>query len=163
MIEVTMKPLNRTQLGNEVEEELRFHIERLTQEHLQLNLSLEEARAAALDRFGDVDRIKDECVEISRRSHPLLIVLKSFLILMFLTGVLLRIFVSVNNVKHLADILIALGVLGHLWIYVRALKPSSFPSPPETPSPLMLIDQSANPFVMYDQKKRTPVERLISR
>jgi len=158
-----MKPLNRTQIGSEVEEELRFHIEQLTEEHLQLNLSLEEARAAALNRFGDVDQIKDECVEISSRHHPLLLALKSFLILLFLSGVLLRVFVSEYHLKHLADLLIAVGVLGRLWIYARELRPESFSSQTNTPSPLMLIDQSANPFAAYDQKKRTPVERLISR
>jgi hypothetical protein len=163
MIEVTMKPLNRTRIGNEVEEELSFHLEQLTQEHLQLNMSLEEARAAALDRFGDVDQIKHQCVEISRRSHPLLLVLKVFLILVFLGGVLLRVFAIENNVRHLADVLIALGVFGRLWVYARGLSPSSFLSPPETDTTLVLTDKPDMSFGTYDRMKRTPVERIISR
>src|SRR6476469_6796964 len=127
-----MKPLNRNQIGSDVEEELRFHLEQLTHEHLQLNMSLEEARAAALNRFGDFGRIKDECVEISSRSHPLLTALKSFLVLVFLSGVLLRVFGSEIHVKHCADILIAVGMLGRLWVYARGLRPASFLSPPET-------------------------------
>lgn len=158
-----MKPLNRAKIGSEVEEELRFHLEQLTQEHLQLNMSLEEAKAAALGRFGDVDGIKDECVDISNRSHPLLLALKSFLILVFLGGVLLRVFSSEQNVKHCADILIAVGVLGRLLVYARGLRPSSFPSQPETSSPLNLTDKSQTPVAVYDQTRRTPVERLISR
>jgi hypothetical protein len=158
-----MKPLSRTQIGNEVEEELRFHIDQLTEQHLQLNLSLQEAKTAALNRFGDVDQIKDECVEISRRRHPLLLALKSFLILVFLGGVLLRVFASEPTVKHCADILMAVGVLGRLLLYARGLRPSSFLSPPEASSPLMLIDKSEDLLAEYEQTKRTPVERLISR
>ena len=158
-----MKPVTRTQIGNEVEEELRFHIDQLTEQHLQLNLSLEEAKAAALGRFGDVEQIKDACVEISRRSHPLLLALKSFLILVFLGGVLLRVFASEETVKHCADILMAVGVLGRLLVYARGLRPSSFSSPPETSSPLMLIDKSETLVPVYDQADRTPVERVISR
>jgi hypothetical protein len=158
-----MKPLSRVQIGSEVEDELRFHLDQLTQEQLQLNATLEEAKAAALNRFGNVEQIKDECIEISRRHHPLLLALKSFLILVFLGGVLLRVFASEPTVKHCADILMAVGVLGRLLVYARGLRPSSFLSQPETSSPLMLIDKSEDLLAAYEQTKRTPVERLISR
>jgi hypothetical protein len=154
------KPLTHAEIGREVEEELRFHVELLTQK-LQFDLPLEEARAAALKRFGNIEQIKDECVEISRRRHPLILALKSFLVLVFLAGVLLRVFVSEYHVKHCADILIAVGILGRLLIYARGLKPSSFLSKPETSSPLRLIDKSQTSIAAYDPKRRTPVERVI--
>src|SRR5216684_1103917 len=155
------KPLNRAEIGREIEEELSLHLELLTQEHLRSDLPLAEARAAALKRFGDVKQIKDECVEISRRRHPLILVLKSFLILVFLAGVLLRVFVAEYHVKHCADILMAVGILGRLLLYARGLKPSSFLAKPETSSPLMLFDKSQTSVAAYDPSKRTPVERLI--
>ncbi len=155
------KPLNRAEIGREIEDELRLHLELLTEEHLQLDLPLAEARAAALKRFGDVERIKDECVEISRRHHPLIHVLKSFLILIFLAGVLLRVFVAEYHVKHCADILMAVGILGRLLLYARGLRPASFLSKPETGSRLMLIDKSQTSIAAYDPSKRTPVERVI--
>jgi hypothetical protein len=155
------KPLNRAEIGREIEEELRFHLELLTEEHLQLDLSLAEARAAALKRFGDVEQIKDQCVEISRRSHPYIRSLKFFLILIFLVGVLVRIFSPEYHVTRVGDILIAVGILGRLLVYARGLRPSSFLSQPETPSPLMLIDQSQTSIAAYDPSKRTPVERVI--
>jgi hypothetical protein len=158
-----MKPLSRVQIGSEVEDELRFHLDQLTEEQLRLDVTLEEAKAAALDRFGDIDQIKEECVEISRSSHPILLALKSFLILVFLGGVLLRVFASEPTVKHCANILMAVGVLGRLLVYARGLRPSSFLSQPETSSPLMLIDKSEDLLAAYEQTKRTPVERLISR
>ena len=155
------KPLSRAEIAREIEEELSLHLELLTQEHLQLDLPLAEARAAALKRFGDVERIKDECVEISRRRHPLILVLKSLLILAFLAGVLLRIFIAEYHVKHCADILMAVGILGRLLVYARGLRPSSFLSKPETSSPLMLTDKSQTSIAAYDPSRRTPVERVI--
>src|SRR5258708_617976 len=153
------KPLNRAEIGGEVEAELRFHLELLTQEHLQLGLTVEEARASALRRFGDVEQIKDQCVEISQRRQPLVLALKSFLVLVFLAGILLRILVAEFHVKHCADILITLGILGRLLLYVRGLHPSSFLSKPEALSPLRLNDSSQTS--VYDQRDRTPVERVI--
>ena len=153
------KPLNRAGIGGEVEEELCFHVELLTEEHLQMGLTLEEARAGALRRFGDFEQIRDHCVEITRRQHPLILALKSFLILVFLAGILLRIFVAESHVKHCADILVAVGILGRLLVYVRGLHSSSFLSKPETLSSLRLNDRSQTS--VYDQRDRTPVERVI--
>jgi hypothetical protein len=155
------KPLNRAEIGREIEEELSLHLELLTQEHLQLDLPLAEAKAAALKRFGDVEQIKDQCVEISRRSHPSIRSLKFFLILIFLVGVLVRIFSPEYHLTRMGDILIAVGILGRMLLYVRGLSPSSFLSKPETSSPLMLNENGQETIAAYDPGKRTPVERII--
>ncbi len=165
-----MKAVNRRlfkrfaseQIKGEVEEELRFHLELLTEALLQQDMSPEEANAAALERFGNVEQIKDQCVEISRRSNPLLRALKSFLILVFLAGVLVRVFSTEFHVLHVGDILMAVGVLGRLLVYVRGLNPSSFLSSHETLSPLILNENPQTSFAVYDQRKRTRVERVIS-
>jgi hypothetical protein len=150
------------QIKGEVEEELRFHLELLTEALLQQDMSLEEANAAALKRFGNLEQIKDQCVEISTRNSPLMRALKSFLILVFLVGVLVRVFSTEFHVLHVGDTLIAVGILGSLLVYVRGLNPSSFISKPETSSPLMLTENGQAPIVAYDQRRRTPVERVIS-
>jgi hypothetical protein len=54
----------------EIEEELCFHLDSLTQEHLKQDVSWAEAEDAALKRFGNVELIKEQCLDISRRSHP---------------------------------------------------------------------------------------------
>ena len=156
------KRFDSEQIKGEVEEELRFHLELLTEALLQQDMSPEEANAAALERFGNVEQIKDQCVEISTRSNPLMRALKSFLILVFLVGVLVRVFSTEFHVLHVGDILIAVGVLGRLLVYVRGLNPSSFLSKPETSSPLMLNENGQASIAAYDQRKRTPVERVIS-
>ena len=146
----------------EIDEELRFHLELLTEALRQQDLSLDEARNAALKRFGNVDQIRDQCVEICRKNHPAIRALKFFLILVFLFGVLVRVFSPEFHVTHMGDILIAVGVLGRLLVYVRGLNPSSFLSQPETSSPLMLNENGQASIAAYDLRKRTPVERVIS-
>jgi hypothetical protein len=151
---------DRDVIESQIEEELRLHIELLTEQHLQQDMSLSEARDAALRRFGNVEQVKDQCLQISRSNGALTRVLKSFLILVLLVGILLRVFSSELNVHHLGDILIFVAVSGRLFFYVRSLKPSHFPSKHD-PS-LMLKHHGLTSFTAYDQKGRTPVERVIS-
>jgi len=145
----------------EIEEELRFHLDLLTDEHCRKDMSPEEARAEALARFGDVERIKNQCVEINRRSRPGIVALKLFLALVFLLGVLVRIFSPECHVTNVGNILIAVGILGRLLLYVR-LHPSGLLSKPDNPTPLMLNDHRRKPLLAYDQRMRTPLERIIS-
>jgi putative ABC transport system permease protein len=54
----------------ELEEEIQFHIDMQTEKNLRLGMSPEEARRAALVRFGGTDRIKEEARD-EYRSRPL--------------------------------------------------------------------------------------------
>ena len=155
------KRFDGKQIKREIDEELCFHLEMLTHEHLQRDLSLVEAREAALNRFGDLQQITDQCAEISLRRNPLLRALKSFMVLLFLLGVLVRVFSPEFHLTRMGGVLMAVGVLGRILLYVRGLNPSSFLSRPETSSPLMLNDKSRTSIGFCDQRKRTPVERVI--
>ncbi len=152
----------REQFKREIEEELRFHLEMLTQEHLQPAMTFSEAEAAALKGFGDVEQITDQCVEISRRGLYSVRALKAFLILVFLLGVLVRVFSTELHVMRVGDTLIAVAVMSRLFLYVRGLNPSSFRSKHETSSPLMLSENAQTSIRPYDHRKLTPVERVIA-
>ena len=156
------KRVDREALEREIEEEFRLHLDLLTQKHLQRDLSLGEAKDAALKRFGNVERIKGECVEISSSGQPLIRALKALLVPIFLTGVLTRVFSTELAFTRIGNTLMVIAVLGRLLIYVRAWKPSSFKAKPETSSPLMLREISQTSVTPYDQRRRTPVERVIS-
>lgn len=137
-------------IEREVEEELRFHLDLLTEQQLQHADSLVEARASALKRFGDVEQVKDECVEISKRKRPLTRALRSFLILTFLAGIFIRIFATELHVDRVGQLLIAVSVLGQLLLYVRGLRPAIFRPKSET-SPLMLNSTTAKtPASLFD-------------
>ena len=135
-------PLGSEAIEREVEEELRFHLELLTEQHLQHGDTLEAARASALKQFGNVEQVTDQCVEISKRKRPFTRALKSFLILTFLAGVLVRIFGTELHVDRVGQMLIAIGAMGRLFLYVRDLKPAVF-RPKSDTSPLRLNSTTA--------------------
>lgn len=54
----------RRRIESDVAEELRFHLDEATDEGVRQGLSREAARAAALERFGDVDAIAERCVAV---------------------------------------------------------------------------------------------------
>ena len=156
------KRFDSEQIKREIEEELLLHLELLTQEQFRPDVSPEVARARALERFGNIEQIKDQCARIRWRNSPLVRALKSLLILVCLLGVLVRVLGTDFHVTRVGDVLIAVGALGRLLVYLRGLNPSSFLSRPEASSQLMLNEGGQAPIAAYDQRKRTPVERVIS-
>ncbi|HEY8225779.1 MAG TPA: permease prefix domain 1-containing protein [Pyrinomonadaceae bacterium] len=144
------KRLDSEMIEREVEEELRFHLELLTEQHLQHAETLVEARACALRRFGNVEHVKDQCVEISKRKRPFTRALKAFLILTLLAGIFVRIFATELHVDRVGQMLIAVAVMGRLFLYVRSLKPAGFRPRSDTVSPLMLNSTAKTPASLFD-------------
>ena len=153
---------NRRDVEREVENELRFHLELLTEENLRRGMTPKEAEEEASKRFGNVERIKNQCVEISERSCPMLRVLKSFLIVVFLGGVLARIFSADIYGKQIGNMLMAIAALGGLLLYIRGLRYLSFAPTNENPSPLGLSGVEQMSFATNNRKKSTPLERIIA-
>ena len=143
-------PIGSEAIEREVEEELRFHLELLTEQHLQHADTLVEARASALRRFGNVEQVKDQCVEISKRMRPFTRALKSFLILTFLAGIFVRIFSTELHVDRVGQMLITVAVMGRLFLYVRGLKPAGFRPKSDTSSPLMLNSTAKTPASLFE-------------
>ena len=54
------------EIAREVETELRFHIEMRARANIEDGMKPDEAQLAARESFGDFDRIKARCCEISR-------------------------------------------------------------------------------------------------
>src|SRR5690349_21506896 len=51
---------SRSEMENELSEELRFHLEKETERNIERGMAAEEARRAALRSFGGVERVKEE-------------------------------------------------------------------------------------------------------
>jgi predicted permease len=47
--------------GKEVDSELRFHLEKRIQANIEAGMTTEQARQAAMERFGDVEGVREEC------------------------------------------------------------------------------------------------------
>lgn len=150
----------RKEIEREIDEELLLHIELLTQKNLQQGMSLEDAEKAAHERFGDFERVKNECVEITRRSNPFVRALKFFLTGVFFTGVLLRVLSTEVHVMQVGNMLIVIAALARLLLYLRALNALGFQSKDETP--LSSTPDKGMSIAAYDNKELTPVERVIS-
>ena len=50
----------RERLEHDLDRELQFHIDMLTEQHVRAGLSADQARRAALSTFGGVERVKDD-------------------------------------------------------------------------------------------------------
>ena len=136
------KNSNRKQIVFEVEDELQFHIEMLERKYVQDGMSAAAARAAALRRFGSIERAMKQCVNIRSRNSLLRRVLKTSLIFLGLTGFLIRLISSDRNFDHIGDILIMIAIFGRLLLYVRGLSPSTFLSGTNETCPSIVTESS---------------------
>ncbi|HKQ74912.1 MAG TPA: ABC transporter permease [Blastocatellia bacterium] len=57
---------HRRQVEEELDEELRYHLERQIEEHIANGMTAEEARSAAMRAIGGVERRKEECRDMRR-------------------------------------------------------------------------------------------------
>ena len=156
------KRFNRRDAEREVENELLFHLELLTKEYLQSGMTLAEAERAALKRFGNIEQIKNQCVEISKRSRPVMRVLKSFFVVIFLAGVFASTLGADIYGKQIGNMLMAIAALGGLLAYLRGLRFSGFVPETRNSSPLGLTDNEQIFMTAGDRQELTPLERIIN-
>jgi hypothetical protein len=116
---------NRRKTERDVGEELQFHVDMLEMKYAQHGMSTAEAKAAAQKRFGNIERVTKQCVAISRRNSAFTRILKTFLILVGLAGLAIKIFSSDTNVARIGGVLIMIAIAGRLLLYVRGLIPST--------------------------------------
>jgi hypothetical protein len=117
---------NHKRTACEVEDELQFHIEMLERKYVQQGMSDAHAKAAALTRFGNVETVKKQCVDISRRNSLLRRILKTSSILIALAGLAIQNLSSDYMVARIGEVLIMIAVCGRLLLYVRGLSPWAF-------------------------------------
>jgi hypothetical protein len=134
---------NHKKTACEVEDELQFHIEMLERKYAQQGMSDAHAKAAALKRFGNRERVKKQCVDISRRNSLLRRVFKTSSILIALTGLAIQTLSSDYKVARIGGMLIMIAISGRLLLYVRGLSPWTFlPGTKET-SPSIVPEDAA--------------------
>jgi len=120
-----LKRPGRNESVLEVEDELQFHLEMLERKYIQHGMSVVEAKAAALRRFGDLERVKKQCVVISSRNSLLRRILKISSILLALMGLSIQIFGSDYKVLRIGHLLIMIAIATRLLLYVRGLSPTT--------------------------------------
>jgi hypothetical protein len=118
--------LNRKKTACEVEEELQFHIEMLERKYAQQGMPGAHAKAAASKRFGNLERITKQCLDIRRRNSVLRRVLNTASILIALTGLAIHNLSSDYKVARIGTMFITIALSGRLLVYVRGLSPLTF-------------------------------------
>ena len=119
---------------------MRFHIEMLEHKYAQQGMSIADAKAAALRRFGNLDRVTKQCVHITRRNTLLRRVLKTASIVIALIGLSIHILSPDLKIAHIGDTLIMIAVAGRLLLYVRGLGSWSFFPATKQPSLSVVTD-----------------------
>jgi hypothetical protein len=106
-------------IETEVDEELGFHIDMQTHDYEGRGLSSEDSRVMAEARFGDVERIRKECIRIGSGKPVLIWVLSSVFLMSLLIGLLLRALVPETHVNRVGDVMMMIGGLGILMVYAK--------------------------------------------
>ncbi|PWT93251.1 MAG: hypothetical protein C5B55_04840 [Blastocatellia bacterium] len=145
-------------IEKEVNEELRFHIDMQTNEYAQMGISTETSREMAEQRFGDLDRIKKECVRIGSGASVLIQLLLSVFLLNLLVGLVLRLLVPESHVNRVGDVMMMIGGLGVLLLYIKQAGASRFRSD----GGLKLDLNPGSPPVGFDESGRSPFDRVRS-
>src|ERR1051325_1082319 len=114
------------QIAREVEEELRFHIAKRTRANIESGMTPNEAQRAARNSFGDFQRFKTECCDISRSlpfdSTPFKMGLHITLAILSGLAALWAVNVPHHNFTGVMRQIIAIAVLAYLFIVVRRAK-----------------------------------------
>ncbi len=58
--------LHRERVNVDLDDELRFHLERQVTANVAAGMSPDAARRAALREFGDIDQIREQCADMRR-------------------------------------------------------------------------------------------------
>ena len=168
------------EMVREVETELRFHIEMRTRANVEQGMRPDDAQRAALQSFGDFERVRNNCCEIRRSlpfdSTPLRMGLHITIAVLAGLAALWAVNVPHHNLTGVMRQLIAIAVLTYLFIVVRRARLERRSDCEHvngvlvTPSETFrankgltsdMSDAAAAKITAYDEQGRTPVERLF--
>src|SRR5919109_101494 len=111
------------EMVREVETELRFHIEMRTRANVEQGMRPDDAQRAALQSFGDFERVRNNCCEIRRSlpfdSTPLRMGLHIAIAVLMGFGALWAVNAPHHNFIGVLRQLVAISVLIILFVSVR--------------------------------------------
>jgi hypothetical protein len=168
------------EMAREVETELRFHIEMRTRANVEQGMRPEDAKRAALQSFGDFERVRNNCCEIRRSLPfdytPLRMGLHITTAVLAGLAALWAVNVPHHSLTGLMRQLIAIAVLTYLFIVVRRAR-SKRNSDGEHENGVLVApgetfranksltsdtaDAASAKIPAYDEQGRTPVERMF--
>ena len=168
------------EMAREVETELRFHIEMRTRANIEQGMRPDDAQRAALQSFGDFERVRNNCCEIRRSlpfdSTPLRMGLHITIAVLAGLAALWAVNVPHHNLTGVMRQLIAIAVLTYLFIVVRRARTKRCSDSEHVNGVLVapsetfrannsltsdMSDAASAKITAYDEQGRTPVERVF--
>ena len=168
------------EMVREVETELRFHIEMRRRANVEQGMTPEDAQRAAIQSFGDFERVRNNCCEIRRRlpfdSTPLRMGLHITIAVLAGLAALWAVNVPHHNFTGVMRQLIAIAVLTYLFIVVRRARSKRRSDREHVNEVLVapsgtfysnksltsdMADAPSAKITAYDEQGRTPVERVF--
>src|SRR5262249_23968371 len=110
----------------EIESELRFHIEMRMHGNVASGMEAADAKANALQHFGDYEGVKATCRDIRNEKWAgsmNMRLIKGLASAMLGCGLTLQLTGSVNSVRQVGQILFGIAILWRLLIYLREAQP----------------------------------------
>jgi hypothetical protein len=157
------------EIEREVEAELRFHIEMRTRANIEDGMMPKQAQLAARQSFGDFDRIKVQCCEISRRlpfdSRALRMGLHIAIAVIAGATSLWAVNVRHENLVGVLWQLVAIAVLTRAFIVGRRpISTEQFQASTAKNKGLSVdgCKQRAMNIASHDEQGLTPVERMFN-
>jgi hypothetical protein len=168
------------EMVREVETELRIHIQMRTQANIEQGMSTDDAQRAALQSFGDFERVRNNCCEIRRSppfdSTPLRMGLHITIAVLAGLAALWAVNVPHHSFTGVMRQLIAIAVLTYLFIVVRRARSKGHSDSEHVNGILVapsetfcankgltsdMPDAPSAKITAYDEQGRTPVERVF--
>jgi len=153
----------------EVETELRFHIEMRKRANIEQGMKPDDAQRAAVQSFGDFERIRNNCCEIRRSlpfdSTPLKMGVHITVAVVMGLAALWAVNVPHHSFTGVMRQLIAIGVLSYLFIVVRRARAKRLSDSEHVNDTLPATSETSGALSAkisaYDEQGRTPVERVF--
>ena len=157
---------HRDEVSREVEAELRFHIEMRTRANIEVGMRPDQAQLAARQSFGDFDRVKNKCCEISRSLPVDSTVLKMamYITMAVLAGgaALWAVNMPHHNFTGVLWQLIAIVVIARSFIVGRRAISTKQSKGNRANGFITDGERFREGIVAHDEQGRTPVERIFN-
>jgi len=117
-------------------------------------ITRDKSEVMAKQRFGNVEKIRSECIQISARRTVMSWLLNMLFLLSLIVGLILRLVIPETHFNRVGDVMMMIGGLGILLVYAKQCGANVFSSTSQKPLGLN------TPPVAFDEKGRTPFDRV---
>lgn len=149
-----IRRLGKGSIESDVEEELQFHLDMQSHDYEKLGASPARSRVMAEKQFGNVGKIKDECVRISKRTTVLTWVLNAAFLMFLFVGLFVRIIGPEMHIRRVGDVMMMIGGLGILLVYAKQAGAMVLNSNTQR------LGLNKTTPVSFDEQGRTPFDRV---